>query len=86
MRIQHKVALSDASASSPYFPGREFRFRIRSFLVDCWVLFHATGLIGLGIIFFSCAVALQLITLPVEFNASNRARDIMVRRRVHHKR
>ncbi|GIQ63073.1 hypothetical protein PACILC2_16410 [Paenibacillus cisolokensis] len=41
-------------------------------------LFNATGLIGLGIIFFSVAVAFQLITLPVEFNASSRARDLMI--------
>ncbi|WP_276352724.1 zinc metallopeptidase [Cohnella caldifontis] len=41
-------------------------------------LFHFTNLIGLGIIFFAAAVAFQLVTLPVEFNASNRARAIMV--------
>ncbi|MEG1661747.1 MAG: zinc metallopeptidase, partial [Clostridiales bacterium] len=31
------------------------------------------GLIKLGIIFFSAAVLFQLVTLPVEFNASSRA-------------
>ncbi|TVY04128.1 zinc metallopeptidase [Cohnella terricola] len=41
-------------------------------------VFHFTNLIGLGIIFFSAAVAFQLVTLPVEFNASSRARDLMV--------
>jgi Zn-dependent membrane protease YugP len=30
-------------------------------------------------VFFSAAVAFQLITLPVEFNASSRAKQIMVR-------
>jgi len=34
-------------------------------------------LLGLGILFFSVAVLFQLITLPVEFNASNRARKAM---------
>ncbi len=32
----------------------------------------------LGIIFFSLAVLFQLVTLPVEFNASNRAMAQMV--------
>lgn len=34
-------------------------------------------LIDLGIIFFSAGVAFQLITLPVEFNASSRAMQIL---------
>jgi Zn-dependent membrane protease YugP len=34
-------------------------------------------LLGIGILFFSVAVAFQLITLPVEFNASRRARIAM---------
>ena len=34
-------------------------------------------LIQLGIIFFSLAVLFQLVTLPVEFNASNRALHIL---------
>jgi Zn-dependent membrane protease YugP len=41
-------------------------------------IFGYFNLIGLGIIFFSAAVAFQLVTLPVEFNASNRARQVMV--------
>lgn len=41
-------------------------------------IFSSLNLIGLGIIFFSAAVAFQLVTLPVEFNASSRARQVMV--------
>lgn len=37
------------------------------------LFFGALGLFDLGIIFYAAAVAFQLITLPVEFNASNRA-------------
>jgi hypothetical protein len=37
------------------------------------MFFHATGLIWLGIAMFSAFVIFTLITLPVEFNASNRA-------------
>lgn len=32
----------------------------------------------MGIIAFSAAVAFQIITLPVEFNASKRAKDYMI--------
>ena len=35
------------------------------------------GLTTLGIILFSAVVVFQLVTLPVEFNASNRALDIL---------
>ncbi len=36
-------------------------------------IFHALSLIKLGILFFSGAVLFQLVTLPVEFDASHRA-------------
>lgn len=35
------------------------------------------GLVKMGIILFSAVVAFQLITLPVEFNASGRAKEIL---------
>lgn len=38
---------------------------------------YSQTLINLGIILFSCAVIFQLITLPVEFNASQRAVKIL---------
>lgn len=41
------------------------------------ILGYSQTLITLGIILFSAAVAFQLITLPVEFNASNRAIRIL---------
>ena len=36
------------------------------------------GLVKIGILLFSLVVVFQLITLPVEFNASTRAKDILV--------
>ncbi|MGO4544466.1 zinc metallopeptidase [Paenibacillus sp. 2TAB23] len=60
------------------FPVVNFASGVAPFLFIAGILFSALNLIGLGIIFFSVAVAFQVITLPVEFNASNRARDIMV--------
>lgn len=39
---------------------------------------HMSGMILLGIIFMAAAVVFQVITLPVEFNASSRAMDQVV--------
>lgn len=39
--------------------------------------FHYTGLLVLGVLFFAVAVLFHLVTLPVEFNASSRAKKIM---------
>lgn len=41
-------------------------------------IFNMMNLVLFGIIFMAFAVLFQLVTLPVEFNASNRARDQLV--------
>lgn len=41
-----------------------------------------TPLINLGILLFSAVVAFQVVTLPVEFNASSRALEILERRSI----
>jgi Zn-dependent membrane protease YugP len=41
------------------------------------MLFSFTSLIDIGILFFAGAVIFQLVTLPVEFNASSRAMAIL---------
>ncbi|WP_059105130.1 zinc metallopeptidase [Shouchella shacheensis] len=38
----------------------------------------ASGMMLIGIVFFAAAVLFQVVTLPVEFNASNRAMEQMV--------
>ncbi len=62
--IQHKEAY--ASGLAP-------------FLLMAGIFFKMTGMLLLGLIFFSVAVLFHLVTLPVEFNASSRAKTIMVR-------
>jgi uncharacterized protein len=76
--IQHKLHYPMLVLRHKMFPVVNFTSGIAPFLLIAGFLFHATGLIGLGIIFFSAVVAFQLVTLPVEFNASSRARDVMV--------
>ncbi|MBB3109962.1 hypothetical protein FHS18_002025 [Paenibacillus phyllosphaerae] len=76
--IQHKVSYPMLTLRHKMFPLVNIASGAAPFLLLAGFLFHFTGLIGLGIIFFSAAVAFQLVTLPVEFNASSRARDLMV--------
>ncbi len=42
-------------------------------------LFAMGGLVTLGIALFSATVAFQLVTLPVEFDATRRAKDLVVK-------
>ena len=76
--IQHQELYPMLTLRHRIFPVVNFASGIAPFLLLAGFLLHTTNLIGLGIIFFSATVAFQLITLPVEFNASTRARDIMV--------
>ncbi|NUU63988.1 zinc metallopeptidase [Paenibacillus agri] len=76
--IQHKVHYPMLALRHRIFPVVNFASGIAPFMLIAGFLFSSFNLIGLGIIFFSASVAFQLITLPVEFNASNRARQVMV--------
>jgi hypothetical protein len=81
--IQHKVAYPMLVARHKIFPLVRFTSGSAPFLIIMGFLLGLTTTLGsnlalLGIVFFSFAVLFQLITLPVEFNASSRARDLMV--------
>ncbi|NGM84510.1 zinc metallopeptidase [Paenibacillus sp. 7124] len=76
--IQHKVHYPMLVLRHRMFPIVNFASGVAPFMLLAGFLFSSLNLIGLGIIFFSAAVAFQLVTLPVEFNASNRARQVMV--------
>lgn len=77
--IQHKVHYPMLTLRHRMFPAVNFASGISPLLILAGLIFQQFNfLLGLGILFFSAAVAFQLVTLPVEFNASNRARDLMV--------
>ncbi|MEF3302624.1 zinc metallopeptidase [Paenibacillus sp. GYB003] len=76
--IQHKVNYPMLVARHRMFPLVNITSGVAPLLLLAGFFFQMSGLLLLGIIFFSAAVAFQLITLPVEFNASNRARELMV--------
>lgn len=76
--IQHKEHYPALVMRHRMFPVVNFASGIAPFLLIAGFIFNAMNLIGVGIIFFSAAVLFQLVTLPVEFNASNRARELMI--------
>ncbi|AST92231.1 MULTISPECIES: zinc metallopeptidase [Sutcliffiella] len=48
------------------------------FLILAGIFMYSNNLLLLGILFMAAAVLFQVVTLPVEFNASNRAMDQLV--------
>ncbi|MDQ0874113.1 Zn-dependent membrane protease YugP [Paenibacillus sp. V4I3] len=77
--IQHQVHYPMLVARHRMFPVVNFASGVAPLLILAGFFFQQIPwLLGLGIIFFAAAVAFQLVTLPVEFNASSRARDLMI--------
>jgi len=75
--IQHAQRYPMLVLRHRMFPVVNLASGIAPFLFLVGILLQAANLILLGIIFFAAAVAFQLVTLPVEFNASSRARKLM---------
>ncbi|MCD1259074.1 zinc metallopeptidase [Paenibacillus athensensis] len=77
--IQHKMRYPMLVARHYMFPVVNFASGVAPLLLIAGFVFQQfSWLLLLGILFFSAAVAFQLVTLPVEFNASARARTAMV--------
>lgn len=77
--LQHRDAYEFLVLRHKMFPVVNFTSGVAPLLLIAGIIFQALNLFALGILFFSAAVAFQLVTLPVEFNASSRAKDILVR-------
>lgn len=77
--VQHKVSYPMLVARHRIFPVVNLVSGVAPLLLLVSFFFKAANLLLLGILFFSAAVAFQLITLPVEFNASSRAKTMMVK-------
>ena len=78
--IQHDVGYAPLALRSFFVPLANFGSRLAIPLIIIGFLFSGGGstLVTLGILFFSLSVAFTVITLPVEFNASHRAIDLLV--------
>jgi Zn-dependent membrane protease YugP len=71
--IQHATAYVPMSIRSAIWPVAAFGSQAWFFILMAGVIFQAFGLIQVALLVFSLVILFQLVTLPVEFNASRRA-------------
>ncbi|MGL4570955.1 MAG: zinc metallopeptidase [Clostridium sp.] len=75
--IQHKEGYKPLVIRNSIVPVVNFSSNISWILFFVGILMGNKMFVNIGIVLFSAAVIFQLITLPVEFNASNRALSIL---------
>ena len=73
--IQHAKAYAPLKARMAIVPVTMVASRMLPFVIIGGLFFHLTGLITLGIYCYLILLVFQLITLPVEFDASRRAKE-----------
>ena len=71
--IQHNVGYAPIKVRNAIAPVVALASNSAWYLFIAGLFFDLTGLMELGILFFTGAILFNLITLPVEFNASRRA-------------
>lgn len=71
--LQHANGYTPLTIRNSLVPIASFGSSMAWFFVLGGFIFDSLGLIDLGILLYSAAVLFQVVTLPVEFNASNRA-------------
>lgn len=75
--IQHSTAYAPLRFRNAIIPVTNFGSSASIWLLLIGFIFNMRPLVMLGIVLFSLAVVFQLVTLPVEFNASARALKIL---------
>src|SRR5215212_11046653 len=75
--IQHAKAYAPLKWRMAIVPVTQIASNMLPFVIFGGFIFHITGLITLGIYCYLILLAFQLITLPVEFDASRRAKIIL---------
>jgi uncharacterized protein len=75
--IQHAKAYAPLKARMAIVPVTMIASQMLPFVIFGGLFFHITGLITLGIYCYAILLAFQLVTLPVEFDASRRAKIIL---------
>lgn len=75
--IQYASEYGPIQARSAIIPITNIGSKLSVPLILIGIFFDFTGLINIGIILFGTVVVFQLITLPVEFNASRRAVKVL---------
>ena len=71
--VQHATAYAPMRLRSAIWPVAAFGSQAWFFILIAGVMFGAYGLVQLALIVFALVIAFQIVTLPVEFNASRRA-------------
>lgn len=75
--IQHSVGYTPLQFRSAIVPVVQFSSSLAPILIIIGLLLRFTTLAWIGVIFFAGAVVFSLITLPVEFDASRRAKALL---------
>ena len=75
--VQHAQGYLPLNFRHAILPVANLGSRFGMPLILAGMIFGATGLLDIGILFFAGAVLFQIVTLPVEFNASSRAMAIL---------
>jgi len=75
--IQHKTRYGMLSARTALVPMASIGSNLSYFILFGGFILNMTGLVYVGIALFSAVVLFQLITLPVEFDASARAKKLL---------
>ena len=75
--IQHQAAYAPLKMRMAIVPVTQIASNMLPFVILGGLFFHITGLITLGIYCYLILLGFQLITLPVEFDASRRAKIIL---------
>jgi Zn-dependent membrane protease YugP len=80
--IQHAKAYTPLRARMAIIPVTQVASQLLPLVIFGGLFFGITGLINLGIICYTVLLIFQLITLPVEFDASRRAKIILQEMRI----
>lgn len=75
--LQHQKNYGPLNLRMQIVPATQFASQILPFVILGGFFFHMTGLLTLGIVCYVVLMVFQLITLPVEFDASARAKVIL---------
>jgi len=75
--IQHAERYAPLVTRNTFAPVAQFSSHLSFIFIIAGLWFEMTGMLGIGIVLFSAIVLFQLITLPVEFDASMRASRIL---------
>ena len=76
--LQHQKNYGPLNLRMQIVPATQFASQILPFVIIGGFFFHMTGLINVGIACYAVLMVFQLVTLPVEFDASARAKVILL--------